>query len=60
MTIRLGGLAGLLGGLSLGLAQAVLRFAGLPLPSELVADRVLPLLPAGAAGEFMLPVMVTP
>lgn len=48
MSIRLAILAGLLGGLCLGLTQALLRFAGLPLPSELVADRVLPLLPVQA------------
>lgn len=43
--LRTGALAGLLAGLSLGLTEAALRFAGVPLPSELVADRVLPLVP---------------
>jgi DMSO/TMAO reductase YedYZ molybdopterin-dependent catalytic subunit len=48
VTLKRTAAAGVLGGLALALAQAVLRFAGIPLPSELVADRVLPLLPVQA------------
>jgi DMSO/TMAO reductase YedYZ molybdopterin-dependent catalytic subunit len=45
VTIRRGALAGLIAGLGFALAQTLLRFVGVPLPSELVADRVLPHLP---------------
>ncbi|HEV2954017.1 MAG TPA: molybdopterin-dependent oxidoreductase [Candidatus Dormibacteraeota bacterium] len=50
MTLRRGLLAGLIGGLALALTQALLRFAGVGLPSELGADLVLPNLPVG---EFL-------
>ena len=42
MTLRRGAVAGLLAGLAFAFVQTLLRFAGVPLPSELVADRVLP------------------
>ena len=42
ITVRRGALAGLLAGLAFAFTQTVLRFAGISLPSELVADRVLP------------------
>ncbi len=45
ISIRRGALAGLLAGLGFTFAQALLRFEGVPLPSELVADRLLPHLP---------------
>ena len=45
ITIRQGALAGLLAGIGFAFAQALLRFAGISLPSELVADRVLPHVP---------------
>lgn len=45
MTLRQGAIAGLIAGLALGLTGAAIRFAGVSLPPELVADRVLPLLP---------------
>ncbi|GAC1475775.1 MAG: hypothetical protein NVS9B11_09610 [Candidatus Dormibacteraceae bacterium] len=45
ITLRQGAVAGLLAGLAFALAQALLRFAGVSLPSELVADRVLPHVP---------------
>src|SRR5215470_1276783 len=40
-----GAVAGAFAGLAVGLLQLALRFAGAPLPSELIADRFLPLLP---------------
>ena len=40
-----GAAAGAVAGLAAGLLQLALRFAGVPLPTELLADRFLPLLP---------------
>lgn len=40
-----GAAAGAAAGLAAGLLQLALRFAGVPLPTELLADRFLPLLP---------------
>ena len=45
ITVRQGALAGLLAGIGFAFVQASLRFAGVSLPSELVADRVLPHVP---------------
>lgn len=45
ISIRRGAIAGLVAGLAFALAQAILRLVGVPLPSELVADRVLPHVP---------------
>jgi DMSO/TMAO reductase YedYZ molybdopterin-dependent catalytic subunit len=45
ISIRRGALAGLAAGLGFAFAQALLRLAGVSLPSELVADRVLPHVP---------------
>jgi DMSO/TMAO reductase YedYZ molybdopterin-dependent catalytic subunit len=45
ISLRRGAFAGLIAGLGFAFAQAVLRLVGVPLPSELVADRLLPHLP---------------
>jgi len=45
ISVRRGAAAGLLAGLAFALVQALLRLAGVSLPSELVADRVLPHVP---------------
>jgi len=45
VSLRQGAVAGLVAGIALAFAQALLRFAGVSLPSELVADRVLPHVP---------------
>ena len=42
-----GAAAGASAGLAAGLLQLALRFSGVPLPTELLADRFLPLLPVG-------------
>lgn len=45
ISIRRGALAGLVAGLAFAFAQGLLRLLGVSLPSELVADRLLPHLP---------------
>ncbi len=45
ISIRRGAIAGLVAGLAFAFAQGVLRLVGVSLPSELVADRVLPHVP---------------
>ena len=45
ISIRRGAVAGFVAGLAFAFAQALLRLAGVSLPSELVADRVLPHVP---------------
>ncbi len=49
-SLRAAALAGLLAGLALAVAEALLRLLGVPLPAELIADRVLPHL---AVGDFL-------
>ena len=48
ISIRRGALAGLLAGLAFAFAQGLFRFVGVSLPSELVADRILPHVPVDA------------
>jgi DMSO/TMAO reductase YedYZ molybdopterin-dependent catalytic subunit len=45
ISIRRGAVAGFVGGLAFAFVQALLRLVGVSLPSELVADRVLPHVP---------------